>query len=71
MIKKRRGLSTVIGMIFVVIVLSSVIGYFTYGVNLIEKVSDEVTMKGIQSLDKSKETFEIVNIGITDGKFDL
>ena len=58
-------------MIFVVIVLSSVIGYFTYGVNLIEKVSDEVTMKGIQSLDKSKETFEIVNVGITDGKFDL
>lgn len=69
--KKRRGLSSVIGMIFLVIVLSSVIGYFTYGINLIEKVSDEVAIKGIQSIDKSKENFEVVNIGITDGKFDL
>jgi len=58
-------------MIFLVIVLSSVIGYFTYGINLIEKVSDEVAIKGIQSIDKSKENFEVVNIGITDGKFDL
>ena len=71
MIKKRRGLSNVIGMIFLVIVLSSVIGYFTYGIDLIERVNDEVTIKGVQSIDKSKENFEIVNVGITDGKFDL
>ena len=58
-------------MIFLVIVLSSVIGYFTYGIDLIERVSDEVAIKGVQSIDKSKENFEIVNIGITDGKFDL
>ncbi|MFB5619683.1 MAG: hypothetical protein ACE5RC_00925 [Nitrosopumilus sp.] len=71
MIKKRRGLSNVIGMIFLVIVLSSVIGYFTYGINLIERVNDEVVVKGIESIDKSKETFEVINVGITDGKFDL
>jgi len=58
-------------MIFLVIVLSSVIGYFTYGIDLIERVSDEVAIKGVQSIDKSKENFEIVNIGVTDGKFDL
>lgn len=71
MIKKRRGLSNVIGMIFLVIVLSSVIGYFTYGINLIERVNDEVIVKGIESIDKSKENFEVISVGITDGKFDL
>ena len=71
LIKKRRGLSNVIGMIFLVIVLSSVIGYFTYAIDLIERVNDEVIAKGVQSIDKSKETFEIVNVGITNGKFDL
>jgi len=58
-------------MIFLVIVLSSVIGYFTYAIDLIERVNDEVIAKGVQSIDKSKETFEIVNVGITNGKFDL
>ena len=71
LIKQRRGLSTVIGMIFLVVVLTSVIGYFTYGIDLIERVNDEVIIKGVQSIDKSKETFKIVNMGITDGKFDL
>ena len=71
LIKQRRGLSNVIGMIFLVVVLTSVIGYFTYGIDLIERVNDEVIIKGVQSIDKSKETFEIVNMGITDGKFDL
>ncbi|NQV39087.1 MAG: hypothetical protein HQ505_00855 [Nitrosopumilus sp.] len=71
MIRKRRGLSNVIGMIFLVVVLSSVIGYFTYGINLIERVNDEVIIKGVESIDKSKESFEIVNVGINGGKFDL
>ncbi len=58
-------------MIFLVIVLSSVIGYFTYAINLIERVNDEVITKGVQSIDKSKETIEIINVEINDGKFDL
>ena len=58
-------------MIFLVIVLSSVIGYFTYAIDLIERVNDEVITKGVQSIDKSKETFEIINVEINNGKFDL
>ena len=55
--KYRRGLSSVIGMIFLVIVLSSVLGYFTYGIHLVEQVNDQVLTKGIESIDKSKENF--------------
>lgn len=69
--RKRRGLSTVIGMIFLVVVLSSVIGYFTYGINLVERVNDEIIMKGIENIDKSKENFEIIKVGIDEGKFDI
>ena len=58
-------------MIFLVVVLSSVIGYFTYGINLIERVNDEVIVKGVESMDKSKEDFEIVGVKINGGKFDL
>ena len=69
--KKRRGLSSVIGMIFLVIVLSSTIGYFTYGVNLIEDLHDQLVTKGIEIQDKTKENFEIVSMGIDGGKFNL
>ena len=68
---KRRGLSTVIGMVFLVIVLSSTIGYFTYGVNLIEQLQDQMIIKGIESLNKLKENFEILDIRIDEGKFNL
>ena len=69
--KNRRGLSSVIGMIFLVVVLSSVIGYFSYAINLVEQVNDQVILKGIESVDKSREDFEIVNTRIDGGKFNL
>jgi len=68
---KRRGLSSVIGMVFLVIVLSSTIGYFTYGVDLIEKLNDQLITKGIEMQDKTREDFEIVNVRIDGGKFNL
>lgn len=69
--KNRRGLSSVIGMVFLVVVLSSAIGYFTYAINLVEQVNDQVITKGIESIDKSREDFEIVNTRIDNGKFNL
>jgi len=68
---KRRGLSSVIGMIFLVIVLSSTIGYFTYGIDLIERLQDELIIKGTESFDQLRENFEITNIRIDQGKFNL
>ena len=69
--QRRRGLSSVIGMIFVVIILTSAIGYFTYGVDLIEQLNDQVIAKTIEIQDKSRENFEITNVGIDGGKFNL
>ena len=69
--KYRRGLSSIIGMIFLVVILSSAIGYFTYAINLVEQVNDQLIMKGIESFDKLRENFEIVNIRIDEGKFNL
>ena len=68
---KRRGLSNVIGMIFLVVVLSSTIGYFTYGVNLLETLNDEIVTKNIDVQNKFKESFEISSINIVNGKFNL
>ncbi|MBI5860494.1 MAG: LamG domain-containing protein [Nitrosarchaeum sp.] len=69
--KYRRGLSSVIGMIFLVVVLTSVLGYFTYGIHLVEQVNDQVITKGIESVDKSREHSEITNVRIDAGKFNL
>ena len=69
--KYRRGLSSIIGMIFLVVIISSAIGYFTYAINLVEEVNDQLIMKGIESFDKFKENFEVTNIRIDDGKFNL
>jgi hypothetical protein len=69
--KYRKGLSSVIGMIFLVIVLSSVLGYFTFGIKLIEQVNDQMVLKGVESIDKSRESFEITNVRIDAGKFNV
>ncbi len=69
--KKRRGLSSVIGMVFLVVVLSSTIGYFTYGVNLIEQLNNEVITKAMEMQDLTKEKFEISSVKIDGGKFNL
>jgi hypothetical protein len=58
-------------MIFLVVVLTSVLGYFTYGIHLVEQVNDQVITKGIESVDKSREDFEITNVRIDAGKFNL
>ena len=71
MLVKRRGLSSVIGMIFLVIVLSSVVGYFTYGVDLIERLNDQVITKTMEMQDRTKEDFEITRSQISAGKFNL
>lgn len=69
--KCRRGLSSVIGMIFLVVVLSSMLGYFTYGIHLLEQVNDQIITKGTESIDKSRESVEIINVKIKEGKFDF
>lgn len=71
MTARRRALSSVIGMIFLVIVLSSMIGYFTYGVDLIEKLHNQVIVKTMEIQDKSKEDFQITSARIDGGKFNL
>jgi len=58
-------------MIFLVIVLSSTVGYFTYGVELIENLNDQVIMKTMKIQDKSREDFEITSARIDAGKFNL
>ena len=71
MMGKRRALSSVIGMIFLVVVLSSLIGYFTYGVNMIEQLNDQVIIKTTELQDKTREDFEITNAKIDGGKFNF
>ena len=58
-------------MIFLVIVLSSTIGYFTYGVNLIEQLNDQLVIKGIEMQEQTKESFEISSAKIDGGKFNI
>lgn len=69
--KQRRGLSSIIGMLFFVIILVSAISYFTYSIRMVDKVNDEVIVKGIESVDKIKEDFEIVSASIDNGKFNI
>ena len=58
-------------MLFFVIILVSAISYFTYSIKMVDKVNDEVIVKGIESVDKIKEDFEIVAATIDNGKFNI
>jgi len=69
--KQRRGLSSIIGMVFFVIILASTLGYVTYTINLMGELNSSVIAKGAENVDKIKEDFEIVGVKIDGGKFNV
>ena len=69
--RNRRGLSTVVGIVFFVIAMTSVITYISFSMDTIERFGQSVLVKKSVDIDRGNEKFEIIRSEIVDGKFNF
>jgi len=68
---KRRGLSTIVGAVFFVLVMGTTIGYVTYSMDLLENLAYNVDAKQDTNLNRQNEAFEITAVSIDNNEFNL
>jgi len=68
---KRRGLSTIIGATFFVIVMGSTIGYVTYSMDLLDDLARQIDASQDKNLNRQSEEFVISDITVDNNKFNL
>ena len=68
---KRRGLSTVVGAVFFVLVMASAIGYVSYSLNLIDDLARQVDVKQDTTSNRQNEEFKISHIRVDNNEFNL
>jgi len=70
--KNRRGLSTVVGIVFFVVALSSAAAYLSYSMSSLDDFAQSIIVKDAQNIDRLKEDIEITTVTLTDtNKFDI
>jgi len=65
--KSRRGISSVVGAVFAIIALSTVIGYITYSMNVLDNYNQSILIKTQQIADIANEKFQVSSVTL-DGK---
>jgi len=68
---KRRGLSTIVGAVFFVIVMASTIYYVTFSMDLIDNLAESITIKQDQNLNRQNEDFKITKVSVDGNEFNL
>ncbi len=61
---KRRGLSTIVGATFFVIIMASTIGYVTYSLDLIDDLARQVIVKQDTKINRQNEDFKISKVSV-------
>jgi len=69
--RKRRGLSSVVGSVFFIIVFSSAAGYAIYSMNQIDKFGEAIIGKSQDTLNKNNEAFVITGVTKDNNKFNI
>ena len=68
---KRRGLSTIVGATFFVIVMASTIGYVSYSMDLVDDLAYQVDAQQDRNLNRQSEEFILADVNIDGGEFNL
>ncbi len=68
---KRRGLSTIVGAVFFVLVMGSTIGYVTYSMDVIDDLAYQVDVKQDTNLNRQNEEFKITDVRVDGNEFNL
>ncbi len=70
-VKQRKGLSTVVAGVFMIIVMSSAIGVTAWTMQQQDRVTDEILLKTNEKLSRLSEELEISDVRITNNKFNI
>ena len=69
--KQRRGLTTVVGGVFFLIVIITAASYLTYSMNLFETFSETVQVAGQERENREDESFDISKLTLENNKINL
>ena len=69
--KKRKGLSTVVGGVFFLVVIMTAASYLTYSMGLFDSFSQTVFVAEQERENRKKETFTLSNLSIDNSKFNM
>ncbi len=69
--KTRKGLSTVVGMVFAIIAILTSIGYVTYSMTVLDQYNQATLTRNQQSIDAGKESFQLYSTKYVSGKFNI
>ena len=69
--RKRRGLSTIIGAVFFIIAMTITIGYVSYSMDTLDKFVQTVVVKSSVSRDTVNEEFVVSKIALDNNKFNI
>ncbi len=69
--KSRRGLSTIVGIVFFIIVFTGVASYVTYSMNHLDQFGQTIIEKSQDDRNRDREQFEISSVSRDNNKFNI
>jgi hypothetical protein len=70
-IKNRRGLSSIIGGVFFLIIMVTGASYILYSMNQLDTFSQAIIAKNQQDRNKQQENFQITSVTLANNKFNI
>ncbi len=67
----RRGLSTVVGMVFAIIALTTTVTYIAYSMNILSQFDQTIVGQSQQTLNQAKEKFQVTGAAIVNNNFNI
>lgn len=69
--RSRRGIASVVGMVFAIIALTTTITYISYSMGILNNYNQSVLVKNQQLTDVDKEKFQISSVTVPNGKLNI
>jgi len=70
-VKSGRGLSTIVGIVFFIIVFTGVASYVTYSMNHLDRFGDTIIERSQEDRNRDREQFEISSVSRDNNKFNI
>ncbi len=67
----RRGISTVVGAVFFIIIFTTAVTFVTYDMNLLNNFTDAFVTKSQSDADANHEEFSITKVAVDSNKFNI
>jgi len=69
--KCRKGISTVVGVMFAIIALLSIVSYITYSMNTLDKFNQSILVTNQENMDRANEIFSVEKVSLNNNKFNI